>query len=163
MHARTLATAAVLAVTGLPLRAGAQENPAPADTTRRDTAAVTVSVSQTTGPTGTADIHPAAIPRARRSINSITYEEVRNARVPNAFQLIQNLRPSWLRTPRGATSLTNHADIQVFMNGIRMGGREQLNGIPITSIRTVRLYTATEARQRFGGSTQAGVIEITSP
>lgn len=163
MNAHTLAAAAVLGMAALPLRAAAQETPAPADTTRRDTAAVTVTVDQTTGPSGPADIHPAAIPRARRSINSITYEEVRGARVPNAFQLIQNLRPSWLRTPRGATSLTNHADIQVFMNGIRMGGREQLNNIPITSIRTVRLYTATEARLRFGGSTQAGVIEITSP
>jgi hypothetical protein len=96
-------------------------------------------------------------------VNSITYEEVRTARVADAEALVRNLRPAWLRTPRGATSFSNNADVQVFMNGVRMGGREQLGIIPITAIRTLRYYTATEARQKFGGDTQAGVIEITSP
>ncbi|MFL5381360.1 MAG: hypothetical protein ACJ8GN_02415 [Longimicrobiaceae bacterium] len=152
---RLLALAALSAAALLPARAAAQT----------DTAGVTVRRGQTSEPTATPtrEVPVSAVPRARRSINSITYEEVRTARVSDAHQLIHNLRPSWLRTPRGATSLTNHPDIAVFMNGTRMGSRDALHSIPITAVRTVRLYTATEARQRFGGDTQAGAIEITGP
>ncbi|HKP73983.1 MAG TPA: hypothetical protein VJT67_00510, partial [Longimicrobiaceae bacterium] len=145
---------AALAVAALPLHAAAQT----------DTTAVTVKVAPaSTDPPPAGDVPAAAIPRARRSVNSITYEEVRTARVADAETLIRNLRPAWLRTPRGANSMANNADIQIFMNGVRMGGREQLSTIPITAVRTLRYYTATEARQKFGGDTQAGVIEITSP
>jgi len=153
MKLRFLSLAA-LAVAALPLHAAAQT----------DTAAVTVRVAPASGdPPTPQNVPAAAVPRARRSVNSITYEEVRNARVADAEALIRNVRPAWLRTPRGATSMSNNADIQIFMNGVRMGGREQLANIPITAIRTLRYYTATEARQKFGGDTQAGVIEITSP
>jgi len=152
-NARLLALAALAAL--LPAAAAAQT----------DTAAVTVTRGQTSEPAAvpTREVPVSAVPRARRSVNSITYEEVRNARVSDAWELIHNLRPGWLRTPRGATSLTNHPDIAVFMNGTRMGSRDALHIIPITAVRTVRLYTATEARQKFGGDTQAGAIEITGP
>jgi hypothetical protein len=151
---RLLALAALSAAL-LPAAAAAQT----------DTAGVTVRRGTTTEPaqTPTREVPVSAVPRARRSINAISYEEVRTARVSSAHQLIHHLRPSWLRTPRGATSLTNHPDIAVFMNGTRMGSRDALHSIPITAVRSVRLYTATEARQRFGGNTQAGAIEITGP
>jgi len=102
------------------------------------------------------------VPRARRNLNLISYEEVRNAHVADAMELIHNLRPSWLRTPRGATSLTNHVDVAVFKDGTRMGSRESLSLIPITVIRTVRFYSAVDARQKFGGDSSTGAIEITS-
>ncbi|HYH80467.1 MAG TPA: hypothetical protein VEX86_11745 [Longimicrobium sp.] len=102
------------------------------------------------------------VPRARRSLNMISYEEVRNARVSDAFELIRNLRPSWLRTPRGPNSLSARVDVAVFKDGTRMGTRTALSSIPITTIRTVRFYTAIDARQKFGGDTAGGAIEITS-
>lgn len=151
---RLLALAALSAAALLPARAAAQT----------DTAGVTVRRGQTSEPAATppaTEVPISAVPRARRSINAISYEEVRNARVSSAHQLIHHLRPSWLRTPRGATSMYNHPDLAVFMNGVRMGSREALHSIPITSVRTVRYYTATEARQRFGANTQAGAIEVT--
>ena len=153
MKLRLLSLAA-LAAAALPLHAAAQN----------DTTPVTVNVGRAGDPPPPPGSVPAsAVPRARRSVNTITYEEVRTARVADAEALIRNLRPAWLRTPRGPTSMANHPDIQVFMGGVRMGGREQLGNIPITAIRSLRYYTATEARQKFGGDTQAGVIEITPP
>jgi hypothetical protein len=50
----------------------------------------------------------------------------------------------------------------VFINGVRMGTRDALTAIPINSVRTLRFYTATEARQKFGGETSAGAIEVLS-
>lgn len=128
----------------------------------------TTSAATATGtPAGaTQEDAPAAptlqVPRARRSLNVITYEEVRNAHVSDAQELIHNLRPSWLRTPRGMTSFASPIDVAVFKDGIRMGSREALVGIPITTIRMVRFYSAVDARQKFGGDTSAGAIEITS-
>jgi hypothetical protein len=153
-NTRLLALAA-LAAALLPAGAAAQT----------DTASVTVNRGQTSEPAAvpTREVPVSAVPRARRSVNSITYEEVRTAHVADAWELIHNLRPGWLRTPRGAISLTNNLDIAVFMNGTRMGSREALGAIPITAVRTVRFYTATEARQKFGGDTQAGAIEVTGP
>ena len=132
-------------------------------TAQTDTAAVTVSVGKTAEPaTPRTDVPHSAVPRARRSLNTITYEEVRTARVPDAYQLVHNLRPSWLRTPRGPTSIGNNQDIAVFMDGVRMGTRDALNSIAITSIRSLRFYTITEARQKFGGQTSGGAIEVLS-
>jgi hypothetical protein len=154
MTARTLAAAAALAAALLPLRAAAQA----------DTTAVTVSVAKagSDAETARANVSTAGVPRARRSLNTITWEEVREARVPDAYTLVHNLRPSWLRTPRGPTSIRQQIDVAVFINGIRMGTRDALNNIPINSVRTVRFYTATEARQKFGGDTSAGAIEVLS-
>jgi hypothetical protein len=150
---RLLALAALAAL--LPAGAAAQT----------DTASVTVRRGETSEPAAvpTREVPVSAVPRARRSLNTITYEEVRTAHVSDVYNLIHNLRPSWLRTPRGATSLTNNPDLAVFMNGVRMGSRESLGAIPITAVRTVRYYTSTEARQKFGGDTQAGAIEVTGP
>jgi hypothetical protein len=59
-------------------------------------------------------------------------------------------------------SRTAESDVAVFLNGIRLGTRDALQSIPITSVRTARFYTATEARQKFGGETFNGAIEVLS-
>jgi hypothetical protein len=43
-----------------------------------------------------------------------------------------------------------------------MGTRDALNSIAITAVRSLRFYTATEARQKFGGETSGGAIEVLS-
>jgi hypothetical protein len=142
------ATAAVLH----PARAAAQT----------DTTAVTVTRGQTDQPAAHGDVPVSAVPHARRSLNTITYEEVRNTRVADAYEVVRNLRPSWLRTPRGQASFGNYVDVAVFLNGVRLGTRDALKSIPIITVRTLRFYTATEARQKFGGDTFAGAIEVLS-
>lgn len=155
MNPRATALAALLCAAA-PLRAA----PAAAQT---DTVAAGPSAAPAAAPAATnAPPLDSRVPRARRNLNLITYEEVRTAHVADALELIHNLRPSWLRTPRGPTSFGNHIDIAVFKDGTRMGSRESLPSIPITTIRTVRFYSAVDARQKFGGDTSAGAIEISS-
>jgi hypothetical protein len=139
---------------------GAAPAAAQTDTTAATAATGTPAGAETQGQAEAAP--QPQVPRARRSLNVISYEEVRNAHVSDAQELIHNLRPSWLRTPRGMTSFASPIDVAVFKDGIRMGSREALVGIPITTIRMVRFYSAVDARQKFGGDTSAGAIEITS-
>jgi hypothetical protein len=153
MNARALAFAALASTAALhPTRAAAQA----------DTAGVTVvgGGKMAEPATPRTDAPTPAVPHARRSLNTLTYEEVRTARVSDAYQLVHNLRPSWLRTPRGPASMRNNIDVAVFLNGVRMGTRDALNSIPSNSIRTVRYFTASEARLKFGGETSAGAIEV---
>jgi hypothetical protein len=154
MNARALAVAALASAAALhPVRAAAQA----------DTAAVTVSRGTTSEPTTPrTDAPTPRVPHARRSLNTITYEEVRTAQVSDAYELVHHLRPSWLRTPRGPTSLRTNIDVAVYLNGVRMGTRDALHSIPASSIRSVRFHTATEARQKFGGETSGGAIEVVS-
>jgi hypothetical protein len=102
------------------------------------------------------------VPRARRSLNLITYEEIRSSNASNAFELVRSLRPSWLRTPRGPNSFSAPLDVAVFKDGTRLGNRTALTAIPTSMVRTMRFYTASDARQKFGGATSAGAIEISS-
>jgi hypothetical protein len=104
----------------------------------------------------------ARVPRARRSLNLISYEEVRSSNASNAFELVRSLRPSWLRTPRGPNSFSAPLDVAVFKDGTRLGNRTALSAIPTSMVRTMRFYTASDARQKFGGATSAGAIEISS-
>jgi len=102
------------------------------------------------------------LPHQRRSLNTITYEEVRTSQAIDAFALVEKLRPSWLRAPRGMIPESADHDVAIFFDGIRMGTRDALHSIPITSVRSARFYTATEARQKFGGQTFNGAIEVLS-
>ncbi|SOD02602.1 hypothetical protein SAMN05216486_10482 [bacterium JGI 053] len=154
-------TTRVLALALGALASAAALHPARA-AAQTDTAAVTVSRGQAGEVAPGTDVPVSAVPRARRSLNTITYEEVRTSRVADAYEVVYRLRPSWLRSPRGMVTFGNTVDVAVFFNGIRMGTRDALKSIPITSIRTLRFYTATEARQKFGGDTFAGAIEVLS-
>jgi hypothetical protein len=100
------------------------------------------------------------VPRQRRDLNTITWEEIRNGQYANAYEVVHHLRPSWLRTPRGPNSINMQIDVAVFIDGIRLGSRAALESIPITSVRSMRFFTAIDARQRFGGDTSVGAIEI---
>ena len=125
-------------------------------------AAQTDTTAKTTEPAPAVNVPASRLPRARRSLNTITYEEVQASQAVDAFALVQKLRPSWLRAPRGMIAQSAETDVAIFLNGIRMGTRDALQSIPITSVRNVRFYTATEARQKFGGETFNGAIEVLS-
>jgi hypothetical protein len=74
----------------------------------------------------------------------ITAEEVAGASVNNAYELIQHLRPMWLRS-RGGRSIRLETEIVVYLNGSMIGGPETLRDVPIEAVRSVRALDAAEA------------------
>ena len=106
---------------------------------------------------------------SRGSSNMLTYEEVKNANVSNAFEAVQRLRPAWLRS-RGVTSArsgdpSNAAGSTlpvVYLDNSQLGDINTLQNIPSANIGQIQYLNAGDATQRFGTNHTGGAIIVTS-
>lgn len=106
-----------------------------------------------------------ATPDARRS-NAvdpflITPEELQASRYTTAFQVVQSLRPQWLRL-RGPTSLGQGESVKVYLDGSLLGGPEQLQQITTRSISSIRFLDGNEATQRWGLDHGQGALVVST-
>ncbi|RME02157.1 MAG: hypothetical protein D6814_00125 [Calditrichaeota bacterium] len=103
--------------------------------------------------------------RTSRFSNVITAEEISKSGtdVPmrNAYDVIQYLRPNFLKV-RGATSSgalsTNPV---VYVNNIRFGSIDALRNIYTDQIKEIRYLSPADASLRFGSGHSGGAILIT--
>lgn len=96
-----------------------------------------------------------------RDRNLITAEEIAGLNVATAFDIVRQLRPEFLRS-RGTMSM-RQADSEfavVYMNGMRMGGPDQLHQIRATDVQAIRYISAADATTRWGTGHTGGVIEV---
>jgi hypothetical protein len=94
----------------------------------------------------------------------ITEDEVVASAATTAFELIRNLRPSFL-SYRGETSLdrrTSRPYPNVYVDDQPFGAISILQSIPASDISTVRLYRSWEAMTKFGTGNAGGVIAIST-
>jgi hypothetical protein len=95
----------------------------------------------------------------------ITESEIPTTGTETAFELIQRIRPEYLRVKpaQGAMGANgNNAPAPVLIvNGQRVGGLEDLRSIPASSLAVVRYHTIEEAKRRFGMQYGGGAIELT--
>jgi type IV pilus biogenesis protein CpaD/CtpE len=101
--------------------------------------------------------------RQRKDPNVITEEELASRSTLTARQVIEQLRPQFLRV-RGTTTLGNAqtADvIWVYFDGTRMGTVEVLNNIGAHEIREIRYLSPSEATNRYGTGHVQGAILVT--
>jgi outer membrane cobalamin receptor len=79
----------------------------------------------------------------------------------NAHDLVQTLRPQWLRG-RGATSLrsTEPTLPVVYVDGMRFGAVETLRQIGIESVTRIEYMSAADATNRYGTGHGGGVIHV---
>ena len=106
---------------------------------------------------------PQPMPRLRKDPNVISAEELASRSTLTARQVIEQLRPQFLRV-RGTTTLGNAqtADvIWVYFDGTRMGSLEVLNNIGAHEIREIRYLNPSEATNRYGTGHVQGAILIT--
>jgi hypothetical protein len=100
----------------------------------------------------------------RANSQLITEDEVEASRAPNAYEVIQRLRPNFL-SYRGETSF-NKQNSQpyptVYVDGQEFGPISSLRNIPASQIATIRLYRSWEATTKFGSGNMGGVIAITT-
>lgn len=98
---------------------------------------------------------------AGRDRDTLTAEEIAEANVGTAYEAVRQLRPEFLRT-RGTMSMrdaTNEYAV-VYINGIRMGGPEQLNNVRAGDVSVIRYINASDATTRWGTGHAGGVIEV---
>jgi hypothetical protein len=91
-----------------------------------------------------------------RSRNVITAEEIASANVNNVYQLVERLRPHFLR-PRGPAE-----ELVVYVDNIPVGGVRALGDVNISRVREVRFLDSREATQRFGAGHRSGAILVST-
>lgn len=89
----------------------------------------------------------------------ITSQEIDAVHSRDVFQLIQRTRPLWLRT-RGPVTPGTGSGIAVFRDGVRLGGLEQLRGVPVEGLRQIVHYSGPRATTLFGTGHPQGAIEL---
>jgi hypothetical protein len=80
--------------------------------------------------------------------------ELRQATGSNAFDLIQQLRPQYLRR-RGASQAP-----AVFLDNIPRGGVDALRQIPALDVAEIRYLDSRAATQQFGTGYSGGIILV---
>jgi hypothetical protein len=93
--------------------------------------------------------------------NLITADEIAKSNGSTAYEVIQRLRPAFLRT-RGSQSIQNPAPLSpiVYLDGMRFGPVSSLAQIPALGIMTIEYMNAVDASQRFGLGNEGGAILV---
>jgi hypothetical protein len=90
-----------------------------------------------------------------RAGSTITAEEMQEAASgSDAWQVIERLRPAWLRQRAGIGST------MVFVNGQRYGDLNSLRGISVADLESARLLSAADATTLYGTGYPAGIIDL---
>lgn len=111
------------------------------------------------------DIPP--VPENRdRSV--LTTDELRTNHDQYLYDLVQRLRPEWLRT-RGATSIgagiagnPDGDQVQVYVGQVRLGGPAVLERLETSAATSLKYFTPAQAQQRFGPGHPNGAIQVLS-
>ncbi len=113
-------------------------------------------------------------PAPRRS-HVIPEETIRQTTASNVLELIRRERPQWLRrrgtktfgvvatqTAMGrASARAEDIPIRVYVDGVeRPGGLDELRGIDVAQVRTVRFVDPRQATTRWGQGHVNGAIEV---
>ena len=80
----------------------------------------------------------------------------------NLFDVIERLRPRWLRVRSVTSVMGAPAPIVVYHNNVRVGGIGVLYNMRIEGIEEARFISATDATTRWGMGVSSGVIEVIS-
>lgn len=105
---------------------------------------------------------PQSSPSVRHDPNRITLEELEsNAQLSNLHELVQRLRPGWLRG-RGPDSFRQVTVVKVYYDNTLLGGPDTLRNIRVDGVVSLRFFDASEATQRWGiGNTQGAILVST--
>lgn len=103
---------------------------------------------------------PPSRPRARSS-NILIEEDIRRIEASDAYDVVQRLRPSWLRR-RGPTNARNpgSGEVTVYVDGLAFGNAASLRYIPAGNVVGMAYLSATDATLRFGPRQGGAVIEV---
>lgn len=99
---------------------------------------------------------------ARSSADRITHEEIEHGHWANAYDLIENLRPRWLRAHGPDTILGDPVVVQVHLDASRLGGIETLRGIPVSDIASIEWVDPVTAAARWGADHANGTIVVST-
>jgi outer membrane cobalamin receptor len=100
---------------------------------------------------------------APKNRNLITADEIANVNVSDAYQLIQQLRPNFLRTQGGVSTHNDSPPVPlVYVDGVATGDVTNLRNVPAAGIVSIEYLNGMMATQRYGTIAGGGAILITT-
>lgn len=101
--------------------------------------------------------------RARTRSTRITFEEMQQrGQHSNLYILIQDLRPRWLRSQGPDTFLGQQGQVQVHMDGNRMGVVDVLRRLSAYGVTSIEWVPPIDAAARYGINHSHGAIIIST-
>lgn len=96
-----------------------------------------------------------------RDRNIITAEEIADVQVATAYDVVQTLRPEYLRT-RGLRSMSasEPQGAVVYVDNVRRGGPESLRTLPRESVLEIRYLNGADATTMYGTNHGDGAILV---
>jgi hypothetical protein len=115
------------------------------------------------------------------SADVITQQQIDEAALDNALEVVRRYRPRWLQPTRSPTSsgvvpvagrpgmpqdgrdtVANDVYPTVVRDGVRLGEISSLASISPRTVASIRFLNPTDARTRYGAAYDGGVIEVVS-
>jgi hypothetical protein len=101
--------------------------------------------------------------RGRTRANLLTYDEIRQrGQYTNLYDLVQDLRPRWLRSQGPDTLLGQQGQVQVHMDGNLLGGVEILRRISPNGVTSIEFMSPIDASARYGLDHSHGAIIVST-
>jgi hypothetical protein len=96
-----------------------------------------------------------------RDRDIITAEEIADVQVATAYDIVQTLRPEYLRT-RGLRSMgaSQPQGAVVYVDNVRRGGPESLRTLPRESVLEIRYLNGADATTMYGTNHGDGAILV---
>ena len=95
------------------------------------------------------------------SMDLITREQIEESNYSTALQVVQRLKPRWLRPVRGQGTLGGPPpEPVVVLDGIRFGDLGSLSSINAVMVDHIEYMTATEATTLYGTGYMGGAIRV---
>ena len=100
-----------------------------------------------------------AAPRGSRNV--ITLEEIRATRQTNLYDVVNRVRPAWLR-PRTVSPVSPGTDggVQVYRENTRIGSVGTLRTMSVDNVARLEYLDASSAQLRYGHGNSNGVIVV---
>jgi hypothetical protein len=115
------------------------------------------------------------------SADVITQQQIDEAGLDTALEVVRRYRPRWLqptRTPSSASvvplagrpgmpqdggdTVANEVQLAVFLDGVRYGDMNSLSSISPRTVSSIQFINSADARTRYGAGYEGGVIEVRS-
>ena len=93
--------------------------------------------------------------------NLLVQDEFADRGFHTAYDVIESLRANWLSS-RGPNSFTTPTAVQVYLDGVRMGGVETLRTIDVRPVTYIRYFDGIAATARWGLDHGAGAIYVST-
>lgn len=93
--------------------------------------------------------------------NLLVPEQFGNRGYNTAYEVIEAMRSNWL-AERGTDSFSSPAKVQVYFDGIRLGGVESLRTIDLRPVTYIRFFDGIAATARWGLDHGQGAIYVST-